>query len=328
MLNATILGIEGTSLSEDERAFFAGAQPWGFILFARNVEDPEQLNVLTGELRQSVGRNAPVLIDQEGGRVERLGPPLWPHYLPALDQMARASDPIRAQWLRYRLIAEDLRSVGIDVNCAPLADLVEDETHPVLRNRLYGSEIPVVVDAARAAAEGLRAGGVLPVLKHIPGYGRAQVDSHLEPARVTASAEALAARDFAPFHALRDMRMGMTSHAIYEAIDPVRPGTLSPEVIALIRRDIGFSGLLMTDDVSMEALSGSLAERSANAIAAGCDLVLHCNGRLSEMQAVVEAAGPMSPMALDRAEVALMERQSPEPAEADELRAELAALLG
>ncbi|NDV01558.1 glycoside hydrolase family 3 protein [Pseudoroseicyclus tamaricis] len=325
---AAILGVEGTRLTGAERGFLAETQPWGFILFARNVETPEQLTALTGELRESVGRDAPILIDQEGGRVQRMRAPHWPEYLPALDQMARAADPLRAQWLRHRLIAHDLHSVGIDTDCAPLADLVEPETHPILRNRLYGGDIPTVVAAAQAAAEGLLAGGVLPVLKHIPGYGRANVDSHLEPARVTASAEALRARDFAPFRELRGMAIGMTAHAIYDAIDAGRPATLSPDVIALIREEIGFTGLLMTDDISMEALSGSLPERCANAIAAGCDLVLHSNGRMTEMEEVIAAAGAMGPEAEARGEAALAQRHAPEPADISGLRAELADLLG
>lgn len=325
---AAILGVEGQVLGADERTFLRQADPLGFILFARNVGNPEQLTTLTAALREAVGRDAPILIDQEGGRVQRLGPPQWRRYLPALDQMARAADPMRAQWLRGRLIAAELHTLGIDVNAAPLADLVEPETHRVLRNRLYGSDIATVIEAARALDSAHRAGGVLSVLKHIPGYGRAHVDSHLDIARVTASAEALQARDFAPFHALRQMKMGMTSHVIYEAIDPDQPATLSPAVITMIRKQIGFDGLLMTDDISMEALSGGLTQRCWQAIGAGCDIVLHSNGKLREMELVVAASGPMGVAGMQRAEAALAERQRPEPVDIEALAAELGSLLG
>ncbi|WP_373356849.1 glycoside hydrolase family 3 N-terminal domain-containing protein [Pseudoroseicyclus sp. CXY001] len=328
MTAAAILGIAGPELTADERGFLPVVQPWGFILFGRNIVDREQLSALTASLRHTVGRDVPILIDQEGGRVERMGPPHWPHYLPALDQMAVARDPLRAQWLRNRLIAHDLHAVGIDVNCAPLGDLVEQETHPILLNRLYGGVPKEVADAARVAAAAMLEGGVLPVLKHIPGYGRAHVDSHLEPARVTASAEALRARDFAPFRALRDIRIGMTAHAIYEAIDPDAPATLSAPVIGLIREEIGFDGLLMTDDIGMEALSGTLESRAAKAIAAGCDLVLHSNGNFEEMVRVTETVGQMSAEAERRGDAALAQRRPPEPIDAVQLRAELEALTG
>jgi beta-N-acetylhexosaminidase len=325
--SATIFGVAGTALTPDERAFLRAADPWGFILFARNVHSPGQLRVLTSDLRETVGRHAPVLIDQEGGRVQRMRSPLWREYLPALDQMARASDPIRAQWVRNRLIAQELFTSGIDVNCAPLADLVEPESHPVLRNRLYGSEVETVVAAAKACADALLAGGVMPVLKHIPGYGRATVDGHLALPRVSVSLADLVARDFAPFHALRRIRMGMTAHIVMEAIDPDRAATVSPAVMAVIRGQIGFDGLIMTDDISMEALSGTIAERASASIAAGCDIVLHCNGKLAEMEAVAVAAGPMSAAAVARGAAALAERQTPMPVDIPALVAELDSLL-
>lgn len=271
---AVIFGCAGTALGARERDFFREADPWGFILFARNVESPAQLRQLTDALRDAVGRAAPVLIDQEGGRVQRLRAPHWREFLPALDQMGRARDPLRAQWLRYRLIAAELRAVGIDVNCAPLADLVEAGTHPVLLNRLYGSDVDVVTGAARACAEGLLAGGVLPVVKHLPGYGRAVVDSHLDLPRNDRPMAELRARDFAPFRRLNDIAMGMTAHIVFEAIDPERPATTSPAVMKVIREEIGFAGLIMTDDLNMQALSGSLAERARAALAAGCDVIL------------------------------------------------------
>lgn len=324
---AVIFGPEGPGITAWERAFFRATAPWGFILFARNIADPDQLRRLTGDLRDAVGWQAPVLIDQEGGRVQRMRAPYWREYLPALDQMARATDPMRAMFLRNRLIAAELHGVGIDVNCAPLADLVEDQTHPVLRNRLYGADVAGVVAAARACTAGLLAGGVLPVLKHIPGYGRAAVDSHLDLPRVSADATELKARDFAPFKALNDVALGMTAHIVFDAIDPDIPATTSPTAMRMVREEIGFGGLILTDDISMEALSGSLAERSAAAIDAGCDIVLHCNGRPAEMEQVAGATGPMTPAALARADRALAQRQPPGAVDIPALEAEFEALL-
>ena len=324
---ALILGCAGQVLSASEAAFFRTADPWGFILFARNVDTPDQLRRLTGDLRAAVGRHAPILIDQEGGRVQRMRAPHWREFLPALDQMARARDPFRAQWLRNRLIADDLNRVGIDVNCAPLADLVEEGTHPVLMNRLYGDNVATVVAAARAAAEGLLAGGVLPVVKHIPGYGRAKVDSHHELPRVTATLEELEARDFAPFRALADLPIGMTAHVVVAAIDPDEPATTSPLMMAAIRTRIGFGGLIMSDDIGMQALSGSMPERAVATLAAGVDIALHCNGDAVEMAALAEAVGPMTIAAAQRAEAALAWRRPPDGADPDLLAAELAARL-
>ena len=324
---AAIFGVWSEELSQDEAAFLRAADPWGFILFARNVSDPKQLRRLTSDLREAVGRDAPILIDQEGGRVQRLGRPYWRRFLPALDQMARARQPMRAQWVRNRLIAHELLEVGIDVNCAPLADLVEDETHPVLKNRLYGSDIVTVIEAARTACDAFLAGGVLPVLKHIPGYGRATVDGHHHLPTVTASREALMARDFAPFYALRNVRMGMTAHIVMEAIDPDRPATVSPTVMQVIREEIGFDGLMMTDDISMEALSGTPGERSAAALAAGCDLVLHSSGYMPHMEEIAAAIRPMDADALRRADAALAQRRRPQEIDIQALDAELETLL-
>ncbi len=326
--NATIFGLSGLRLTEAERTFFRNADPWGFILFARNVDSPDQLRALTADLRDAVGRAAPILIDQEGGRVQRMRSPHWREYLPALDQMTRAADPMRAHYLRNRLIAAELHDVGIDVNCAPLADLVEAQTHPVLRNRLSGETAPVVIEAARVCANAFVAGGVLPVLKHIPGYGRASVDSHLSLPTVTAPRADLEARDFAPFRALSDIRMGMTAHIVFSDIDAQAPATTSAPMMRVIRDDIGFGGLIMTDDIGMEALSGTPAERAAASIAAGCDIVLHCNGDLSEMPPVADAAGPMIPAAQARAVHALAERRPPQPIDIDAAVRELEALLG
>ncbi|HVG49701.1 MAG TPA: glycoside hydrolase family 3 N-terminal domain-containing protein [Rubellimicrobium sp.] len=324
---AAILGVEGTSLNAWERGFLRDADPWGFILFGRNVADPTQLRRLTAELREVVGRDAPILIDQEGGRVQRMRAPFWREYLPALTQMALATDALRAQWVRNRLIAAELHDVGIDVNCAPLADLVEDGTHPILLNRLYGADIPTVVTAARTCAQAFLAGGVLPVLKHIPGYGRARVDSHKDLPRVSASREALQSRDFAPFRALRDLPMGMTAHIVFEAVDPDRPCTTSPDAIRMIREEIGFDGLLMTDDIGMEALSGTMAQRAAASLDAGVDVVLHCKGDRPGMEGTVSAGRPLDGRALERAVRALALRRPPEPADVPALAEELRGLV-
>lgn len=327
MTAAAILGVEGLALAPRERAFLRDADPWGFILFGRNVDAPGQLRRLTAALREAVGRDAPILVDQEGGRVQRLRPPHWRAFLPALDQMRRARDPLRAQWVRNRLIAAELRDVGIDVNCAPLGDLVEPHTHPVLLNRLYGGDAATVIDAARLCADALLAGGVLPVLKHLPGYGRARVDSHLALPRVDAPREALSLRDFAPFRALRDLPVGMTAHVVLDAIDPDQPATTSPEAVRVIREEIGFGGLLMTDDVGMQALSGPIRERAERSRAAGVDLVLQCNGERPDMEAAVAGAGLLDGEALARADRALACRRPPEPADAEALARELAGLV-
>lgn len=323
MALSAILGVEGTSLNAWERDFLREADPWGFILFARNIEEPSQLRRLTSALREAVGREAPILIDQEGGRVQRMRPPHWRPYLPALAQMQAARDPLRAQWVRNRLIAAELHEVGIDVNCAPLADLLEPETHPILRNRLYGADVPTVVTAARACAQAHLAGGVLPVLKHIPGYGRARVDSHKDLPRVAAPRAALEARDFAPFRALRDLPLGMTAHIVFDAVDPERPCTTSPVAIRLIREEIGFDGCLMTDDIGMEALSGTMAERAAASLAAGVDLILHCKGDREGMEGAVSACRALEGRALDRATRALAHRRAPEAADIEALVEEL-----
>lgn len=326
-LTAAIFGPEGRSVTNWEKGFFHETQPVGFIVFARNIETPDQVRRLTSDLRDAVGWQAPVLIDQEGGRVQRMRAPHWREYQPALDQMRQASDPIRAQWLRNRLIAAELYDVGIDVNCAPLADLVEPQTHPVLLNRLYGGDVDMVVEAARTCAEAHLDGGVLPVLKHIPGYGRASVDGHLELPTVTVPRNELETRDFAPFKALNDIAMGMTAHIVIRDVDPDLPATTSAKAMQMIRDDIGFGGLIMTDDISMEALSGSVAERSEASIKAGCDVVLHCNGEAAEMEAVAKASGLMTSAAKTRLERALAQRRTPTPIDISACARELDALM-
>jgi beta-N-acetylhexosaminidase len=325
--SACILGCAAPRLGVREAAFFRDADPWGFILFTRNVETPAQLARLVSDLRAAVGREAPVFVDQEGGVVMRLRPPHWRSWLAPLDQAARAGpQAARSFWLRYRLIAAELRALGIDANCAPCADIAMPQTHPFLRNRCLGRNAAEVVANARAAASGLLAGGVLPVLKHIPGHGRASADSHLGLPQADAPAPTLQAEDFAPFRALADLPLAMTAHLRYPAFD-VLPATLSPCIISLIRGQIGFQGLLLSDDISMQALTGSLAERSAAALGAGCDVVLHCTGKPDEIAEVVGAAGAMTPAAQARADAALARRQPPDAIDSAALEAELEVLL-
>lgn len=324
---AYILGCAGTRLTPDETAFFRAADPWGFILFARNVESPDQVAALVADLREAVGWPAPVLIDQEGGRVARLRGPAWREWLPPLDQVERAGNgAARSMYLRYRIIAHELADLGIDVNCVPCADIATDDTHPFLRNRCYGTGVGPVSGIARAAATGLMAGGVLPVLKHIPGHGRAAADSHEALPRVEASPEDLAAGDFAVFRMLSDLPLGMTAHVVYGAFDD-RPATLSARMIRLIREEIGFDGLLMTDDISMEALSGPVSARARASLDAGCDLVLHSNGDMAEMVALANEAGVLSAAGQARADAALGWRRAPEPVDIAALEDEFETLM-
>ena len=324
---ATILDADGLRLTPDERAFFRDADPFGFILFARNIDTPDQVRALVGDLREAVGREAMVTIDQEGGRVQRLRGPTWREWPPALDQATGAgAGAARAMYLRYRLIAAELHDLGIDGNCAPMADIALPETHPFLRNRCYGSDAATVAALARAVADGLLAGGVLPVLKHIPGHGRATADSHVDLPRVTVPLETLLAEDFAPFAALSDLPMAMTAHVVYAAIDDA-PATLSTPVIRHIRQTMGFDGLLMTDDLGMKALSGPLDARVDAALDAGCDVILHCNAALAERIAVAQAAGRMTDAAQARAEAALACRRTPDDIDIAALDADLSDLM-
>ena len=322
---ACIFGCEGLTLTATEAEFFRHKDPFGFILFARNIDTPDQVRRLTAQLREAVGRDAPILIDQEGGRVQRLRAPHWREWLAPLDEVTRASDPARAMFLRYAIIGADLRAVGIDTNCAPTADVVDADTHPFLRNRCYGDDPTQVAEIARAVAEGLLHAGVLPVAKHIPGHGRGRVDSHKDLPRVTAPGADLA-RDFAPFKALNDLPMGMTAHVVYEALDASAPATTSRGMINLIRNEIGFGGLLMTDDLSMEALQGTPAERATASIRAGIDVILHCNGDLAEMTQVAAAAGQLTDAGQARADAAIKARPAPTDIDISALEAEFSTL--
>jgi beta-N-acetylhexosaminidase len=324
---ACIFGCEGTALGQGERAFFAETAPWGFILFARNIVTPDQVRRLTGDLRDAVGYQAPIFVDQEGGRVQRLRAPHWREWLPPLDTVEAAGPCApRAMYLRARLIAAELRAVGIDGNCAPTVDIAGPLTHPFLRNRCYGSDVETVVAVARAVAQGLLDGGVLPVMKHMPGHGRAMIDTHLELPRVTDAAEDLQRSDFAAFRALAELPLGMTAHIVFSAYDD-QPATCSAPMIRVIREEIGFGGLLMTDDLSMQALSGTIGERAAAARRAGCDVMLHCNGNAAEMRAVAAASGVLAGAALARAKAALAARRAPDAADPAALDADLAQLM-
>jgi beta-N-acetylhexosaminidase len=324
---AAIFGCAGLTLGREEAAFFRDYDPFGFILFARNVDTPDQLRRLTAALRDCVGRDAPILIDQEGGRVQRLRGPQWRDWTPPLDFIAAAGgNAERALSLRYQIIARELASVGIDANCAPVADLVSDGTHPFLKNRCYGSDPERVSILARAVAQGLLDGGCLPVVKHMPGHGRSMVDTHHDLPRVNASRLDLTEHDFAPFQALADLPMAMTAHLVFTAYDDL-PATQSAVMIDVIRRRIGFGGLLMSDDLNMQALSGSLAMRTAAAMAAGCDIALQCNGDLAEMQQVAGAAGDMHQAAGLRAQAALAWRKPVAAVDICALDADLAGLM-
>jgi beta-N-acetylhexosaminidase len=302
---AAFLGLSGLALSEDERAFFRDADPAGFILFARNVADRAQLRALTDALRDLSGRaDLPILIDQEGGRVARLRPPSWPDF-PAAWRFSELYDKapisaIEAARVNGEALALTLAEAGVNVDCYPVLDLRHQGAHDVIGDRAFGAEPMRVAALGRAALDGLAAGGVCGVIKHMPGHGRARADSHEELPVVDASEEDLAA-DLAPFRALRDAPMGMTAHLLYTAWDSERPATLSPTIIAdIIRARIGFDGLLMSDDLGMEALSGTPAWRAQAAIAAGCDVALHCSGVLADSREVAGAAGEMSAAASER----------------------------
>lgn len=320
-IGAFISGCSGPVLSTAERDFFARTNPWGLILFKRNCETPEQLKRLTGDFRDAVGRkNAPVFIDQEGGRVQRLGPPsnAWRRY-PAARAYGDAFNASALAGLRAarnlgRLMAEDLIAAGITANCVPVLDVPQPGAHEIVGNRAYSDRIEAIMALARAHAAGFADGGVLPVIKHIPGHGRARADSHLELPVVDATRAELEAVDFPPFAAMADAPMAMTAHVVYTAIDKTAPATLSRKVISsVIRKQIGFRGLLMTDDLSMKALTGSYAEKTRGALDAGCDIVLHCNGDMAQMEEVAAAAGALKGKALSRARAALKAARKPQP---------------
>jgi len=325
-----ILGCSGKSLTRDERTFYRNECPWGFILFARNVGEAEQIRDLVADMRDCVGReDAPVFIDQEGGRVQRLRPPLAPNYpaAGALGALYRDDEEagLRAAWLLSRLHAFDLRRYGVTADCLPVLDVLVDGASDVIGQRAYDREPKIVAAMGRAAAQGLMDGGVLPVMKHIPGHGRATADTHFELPTVTASLKELLDHDFAPFRALNDLPIAMTAHVIYSAVDPRNPATTSGKVVEeIIRGEIGFDGLLVSDDTSMKALSGDFPTKAASILAAGVDLVLHCNGVMEEMAAVASRAKPLEGMALARAERAMASVRDSDGSDEAEIRAEFA----
>lgn len=308
---AVIIGVSGTELTSEERNFFREHKPWGFILFARNCKDANQICDLNAAMRDAIGEpDAPVFIDQEGGRVQRLRPPLAPNYPPASELGALyhrdREAGLQAARLMSRLHAIDLAKYGFSADCLPVLDVPVEGASSVIGNRAYGFEPFTVTEMGRAAAEGLMEGGILPVIKHIPGHGRGFADSHHNLPVVDASLAELEAHDFVPFKALADMPLAMTGHLVFTAIDPDNPATTSKIVIDRIIRDyIGFDGLLMSDDVSMNALSGDIATRTRAIFAGGCDMVLHCHGIMSEMQDVVENTPLLTGKALERAQAAM-----------------------
>lgn len=325
-----ILGCAGKVLTADEIRFYQDERPWGFILFARNIGESEQIRDLVASMRDAVGRpEAPVFIDQEGGRVQRLRPPLAPNYpaASALGALYRqdGSAGLRAAWLLSRLHAFDLSRLGITADCLPVLDVPIEGASEVIGSRAYGKDADSVAAMGRAAAEGLMAGGLLPVMKHMPGHGLAFVDSHMELPKVNASLEELRSQDFAPFAALRDLPMAMTAHVVYTAIDPDRPATTSRKVIHdIIRGEIGFDGLLMSDDTSMKALAGDFPSKAEAILSAGCDIVLHCNGVMEEMQGIASRTTVLAAKSLERAEQALASIKKPDSAAEAAIRTEFA----
>lgn len=329
---AWIAGVSGTKLTADEVAFFRDETPWGFILFARNIESLDQVADLTAHMRELTGHEqTPVFIDQEGGRVQRLRPPLVPNYPAAAEIGAiytRDQEAgLRAAWLHARLHAFDLLKVGVTADCLPVLDVPIEGAHDVIGARAYSKNPHEVAEMGRAAAEGLLAGGVLPVVKHMPGHGRAFADTHKELARVGVPLSELLAHDFVPFKALNDLPMAMTAHVIFDCLDPQRPSTLSPTVIdAIIRDVIGFDGLLMSDDLSMKALSGNLGDLAENITSAGCDIVLYCAGVMEELIEVAARVPVLSGKSLRRAELAELYAGEPDLSDEQELRAEFSGL--
>ncbi len=328
---AMILGCHGKSLSREEVRFYRGECPWVFILFARNIGEPEQIRDLVAEMRDCVNRpEAPVFIDQEGGRVQRLRPPLAPNYpagaaLGALWQDDHEAGE-RAAWLLARLHAFDLLRYGITADCLPVLAVPIEGANDVNGSRAYGRKPEVVIALGRAAAEGLISGGVLPVMKHMPGHGRAFADTHLELPTVDAGIGELQRHDFEPFRALAHLPMGMTAHVVFSAIDPHNPATTSGKVIEeVIRKDIGFEGLLISDDTSMKALSGDFPSKAAAILAAGCDIVLHCNGDMDEMAGIASRTKGLEGTSLDRAKRALGYITDRDKSEEADIRAEFAS---
>jgi beta-N-acetylhexosaminidase len=314
---AFICGLSGLTLSESERGFLGETQPAGLILFKRNVDTPNQVRRLIADARAAAGGGPMlVMVDQEGGRVQRLSAPHWPRYPAARCFCERAPDLEAAKAaarLCARAMAHDLHELGFNTTCAPVLDVPVPGADNIIGDRAYAEDVETVIALGGAVAEGLLAGGVLPVMKHIPGHGRAMADSHHALPVVDSPLPELEARDFAPFRALRQIPMAMTAHVVFSAVDAAAPVTVSKTAIAdVIRGAIGFDGLLMSDDLSMRALSGTIAERARASFDAGCDLALHCNGEMAEMIAVAAASPYLEGAALKRFEAALAHLREPE----------------
>lgn len=331
---ALIVGVSGLRLSPTETAFLRDVNPFGFILFARNIETPEQVRLLTDSLREAVGRSdAPVLIDQEGGRVRRLRPPHWRNALPwgVFGRLYRENPQAgrEATWLNARLIAHELHGLGIDTNCLPVLDVRSPSAHDIVGDRAFSEDPADVADLGGVVIDALLDGGVYPVVKHIPGHGRSDLDSHAALPVVDSSERDLQARDFLPFRRLNHAPFAMTAHILYQALDATRPATLSPTIVdRVIRKSCGFDGLLMTDDLSMNALSGSMEDRTRQSFDAGCDLVLHCNGVMDEMASIAGASRPLDGAGLRRWDHAKALRRAPDPAfEAEAAETRLSLLL-
>ena len=326
---AAILGLKGPRLSVNEAAFFRDADPWGFILFARNIETPDQMRRLTHDLREAVGRDALIFIDQEGGRVQRMAAPHWRKYPPASTYRDMGDKAERAAWLHARLTAHDLRDVGVTANCAPVLDIPAKGADPIISDRAYGKTARDVIALANATMAGYMAGGVAPVVKHIPGHGRAQVDSHKALPVIKSWAAALEGRDYVPFKALKDAPMAMTAHVVLKAVDPDAPVTLSKKAMSrIVRGSIGYDGLVMTDDLEMKALSGDLRDLTSQAHTAGCDIALHCSGNMANMVKVISGTKQLSGKALERAQIADYVACSPEAFDVEAGRAKFDEMLG
>ncbi len=333
--SAAVYGCQGSELATEDRAFYRDERPFGFILLGinRNIESPAQVAALCDQLRDSIDNpNAPILIDQEGGRVQRLKPPHWQNR-PAARRFGELFDRHpdqgrEAAYLCARLIAHDLRSVGVTVNCAPVLDVPVQGAHDIIGDRAYSFDPTTVIELGRATIEGYLDGGVLPVIKHVPGHGRAMADSHLALPRVTTPVPELSAHDFVTFRSLNHVPVAMTAHVVFEAIDPRRPATTSPKVVrSIIRGEIGFEGLLVSDDLSMSALEGPLSARTKAALFAGCDIALHCNGKRDEMMDVAKEAKQLAGEALDRADAALAHLRKPAPLDIAAAEARLREML-
>ncbi len=330
---AAIFAPAGVVLGAREKSFFAEADPAGFILFARNCDSPDQIRRLTAELRACVGRSdAPILIDQEGGPVARLKPPHWPARpaAPRFGELARRdiNAAIEATELNARLIADDLQALGLDVDCIPMLDVPAPNAHEIITGRAFATDPQIVATLGQAVCRGLTAGGIAPVIKHLPGHGRASADSHERLPVVNAPRADLDEVDFAPFRALRGAPWGMTAHIVYSDIDDAEPASTSSVIIGdIIRGEIGFDGVLLSDDLGMKALGGDFGERAAKCIAAGCDIVLHCSGDAAEMRAVADAVDPLSEPAAARFERAIAASGPPRPFDRAAADKRLAALL-